>query len=196
MLSWIGNLETVTEKFLFLDRDGILNHDSPDYVKNWEEFQFYPDALSALQWLHRHHVGVIIASNQSALQRGYMTWDNFWHIHHAMIREIRRAGGDILATYYCPHQPQDHCSCRKPSADMLLSAARTFGVVLPSTPMIGDRATDLLAARAAGCRAVWLDRRDSNPGLSHWLDVEGCTPDNRFTSLLEAVQTIYGVASG
>jgi D-glycero-D-manno-heptose 1,7-bisphosphate phosphatase len=195
MLSWIGNLETTATEFVFLDRDGVLNRDRPDYVKNREEFQFYPDALSALQYLHQRKVAVIVISNQSALNRGYIGWDSFWQMHHAMISEVRRAGGDILAAYYCPHRPDEKCLCRKPSPKMLLSAARTLGAVPASAAMIGDRYTDMLTARQAGCRAVLLDRPEASagaPGAAEW--VAGA-PDDRFTSLWDAVQALYALTS-
>jgi D-glycero-D-manno-heptose 1,7-bisphosphate phosphatase len=191
MLSWIGNLETTTASFLFLDRDGVFNVDRPDYVKNWEEFQFYPDTLPALRWLYQHRVAVIVISNQSALHRGYMGWDRFWDLHHNMIDAVRRAGANILAAYYCPHRPDEHCACRKPSPGMLLSAARTFGVVPASTAMIGDRPTDLLTARAAGCRAILLDRAGGQAGDRKPVDVHSSVPDGHFTSLLEAVQALF-----
>lgn len=195
MLSWIGNLETTARDVLFIDRDGVLNLDRPDYVKNWKEFQFYPDALLALRWLNQRHVAVIVISNQSALHRGYTDWDSFWHLHHAMVREVRRTGGDILAAYYCPHRPDEDCSCRKPSPAMLLSAARMFGVVPASTAMVGDRHTDMRTARKAGCRAILLNRLGAHPDAPGPLDTEPTVSDDEFTSLLEAVQALFSKAS-
>jgi D-glycero-D-manno-heptose 1,7-bisphosphate phosphatase len=195
MLSWIGNLETTATEFVFLDRDGVLNRDRLDYVKNREEFQFYPDALSALQWLRQRDVAVIVISNQSVLNRGYTDWDSFWQMHHAMIGAVRRAGGDILAAYYCPHRPDENCLCRKPSPEMIFSAVRTLGAVTASAAMIGDRYTDILTARRAGCRAVLLDRPEASAGDPGAADPAASAPDDRFTSLWEAVQALYAPSS-
>jgi D-glycero-D-manno-heptose 1,7-bisphosphate phosphatase len=195
MLSWIGNLETTATEYVFLDRDGVLNRDRPDYVKNRDEFQFYPDALAALQWLRQRHVAVIVISNQSALNRGYTDWDSFWQVHHAMIGEARRAGGDILAAYYCPHRPDENCFCRKPSPEMLLNAAKTFGTILSSAAMIGDRSTDLETARQAGCRAVLLERSEAPAGPPGPKVPVECAPDDRFTSLWAAAQGLFCAAS-
>lgn len=195
MLSWIGHPETSAKHFLFLDRDGVLNWDRSDYVKNWGEFQFCPDALPALQWLYRNQVAVILISNQSALHRGYMGWDSFWHLHHQMIHHIRQAGGDLLAAFYCPHRPDEQCSCRKPAPGMLESAARLFGVALESAVMIGDRSSDLLAAKNAGCRAVLLNRFLPSADLAGAVTTDMITPDDTFTSLLDAVRALCGAPS-
>ncbi len=194
MLSWIGNLETTPRHFLFLDRDGVINWDRRDYVKSWGEFEFCPDTLSALRHLYQQHVGVIVVSNQSALHRGYIEWTSFWHMHRQMIHQIREAGGDILAAFYCPHRPDERCSCRKPSPGMLWGAARLFGVTLQSAVMIGDRSTDVLAARNAGCRAVLLDRVQSDGNTSGIAAPASNVPDDRFPSLLDAVLALFGDA--
>lgn len=158
MLSWISSLEPRSRKFVFLDRDGVINVDRPDYIKQWREFNFYPDALEALRLLREHNINAILISNQSALNRGFTDWGDFWDIHNRMIRSIRDAGGDILAAFYCQHRPDENCPCRKPAPGMLLAASRLYCIPLESTFMIGDRPTDIEAARRAGCRAALLDR--------------------------------------
>jgi D-glycero-D-manno-heptose 1,7-bisphosphate phosphatase len=192
MLSWIGNLQIAPRHFLFLDRDGVINWDRHDYVKSWSEFEFCPDTLSALRHLYQQHVGVIIVSNQSALHRGYIEWASFWHMHRQVIHNIRKAGGDILAAFYCPHRPDEGCSCRKPLPAMLWGAAKLLGITLQSTVMIGDRGTDVLAARQAGCRAVLLDRVRPDGSTSGAAAADSCVPDDRFPSLLDAARALYG----
>lgn len=192
MLSWIGNLQITPRRFLFLDRDGVLNWDRPDYVKSWSEFEFCPDTLAALRHLHQHHVGVIVVSNQSALHRGYIDWASFWYMHRQIIHHIREAGGDILAAFYCPHRPDEGCSCRKPLPGMLWGAAKLFRITLQSAVMIGDRATDVLTARNAGCRAVLLDRVRPDGSTSDLAGPDSCVPDDSFPSLLDAALALYG----
>ncbi len=158
MLIWVNTPKHPSRPFLFLDRDGIINKDRPDYIKHRREFEFYPDALKALRWLREHRIFVVLISNQSAINRGIITWEDFWDIHHWMLRGIRESGGDILGACYCPHRPDEGCSCRKPSPGLIETAAALFRIPLRETCFIGDRSSDLLAAGRAGCRGVLLNR--------------------------------------
>jgi D-glycero-D-manno-heptose 1,7-bisphosphate phosphatase len=158
LLIWIGSPVTDYHNFLFLDRDGVVNEDRPDYIKHWSEFKFYPDALEALRWLLDHKINVILISNQSALNRGLIGWGDFWEVHHRMIGSIRQNGGDLLAAVYCPHLPDEGCLCRKPSPQMVLTAAQIYRIPLGKSYMIGDRAKDVMAADQAGCHGILLDR--------------------------------------
>lgn len=158
MIVWIDSLQIHSGTFVFLDRDGVINIDRPHYIKHWTEFHFYTDALEALRSLNEKRVNVVVISNQSVLNRGFTTWNAFWGIHSGMVQEIRKAGGNISAAFYCPHRPDENCTCRKPSPGMILAASRLLDIRLESTWMVGDRETDVMAANAAGCRPVLLDR--------------------------------------
>lgn len=157
MLIWVGAADYQARHFLLLDRDGIINEDRPDYIKHPGEFRFYEDALQALRWLHQQGIGTVVISNQSGLNRGFISWDDFWGIHACLIKGVREAGGNILGAFYCPHRPDEGCSCRKPLPGMLQAASERFQIPLAETHFIGDKETDLLAARRAGCRGVLLD---------------------------------------
>lgn len=158
MLIWLNSPQTVCEHFIFLDRDGVINEDRPDYVKNISEFRFYPDVPGALRLLKHSNVGVILISNQSGLNRGLIPWNDFWTLHEWVIRAVNQAGGEILAAFYCPHRPDERCSCRKPSPEMIREAASIYRIPLESSFMIGDRTKDILAGVRAGCRTIFLDR--------------------------------------
>jgi D-glycero-D-manno-heptose 1,7-bisphosphate phosphatase len=162
MLIWIKTPRTLSRPILLLDRDGVINEDRPDYIKHRREFRFYPDALQALRWLREHHIPVVLISNQSGLNRGIISWDNFWDIHTWMLRGILDSGGDMIGACYCPHRPEDGCPCRKPSPGMIKRASEIFHFSLPETYFIGDHDSDMLAAKRAGCRGVILNR----PGQS------------------------------
>jgi D-glycero-D-manno-heptose 1,7-bisphosphate phosphatase len=162
MLIWIKTPQRHSRPFLLLDRDGIINEDRPDYIKDRREFQFYPDALQALKWLREHHILVVLISNQSGLNRGIISWEDFWDIHAWMLKGIQNSGGDIMGACYCPHRPEEGCSCRKPSPGMIKAAAEIFQFSLPETYFVGDRDSDLSAAIGAGCRGVKLDRSGEN----------------------------------
>ncbi|MGV8074299.1 MAG: D-glycero-alpha-D-manno-heptose-1,7-bisphosphate 7-phosphatase [Syntrophobacteraceae bacterium] len=188
MLSWISSPEPPTRSFIFLDRDGIINVDRPDYIKHWREFQFYPDALESLRWLSDHGINVILISNQSALNRGITEWEDFWNLHNCMVQAIRNAGGDILAAFYCPHRPDENCSCRKPAPGMILAASRLYRIDLERTYLVGDRITDVEAAKRAGCKAVLLNRSPEHRTAEHERFSKG-TPV-RCCSLMETVTSL------
>ncbi len=158
MLSWINSPKRPEGDLVFLDRDGVINIDQSGYIKHWSEFRFFPDSLEALKMLAEARFDVILISNQSGLNRGLIRWDDFWGLHNLMIQTIRDAGGDILAAFYCPHRPDENCSCRKPSPEMILTAARIYHIPLQSAYMIGDRGIDIEAGKRAGCMSILLDR--------------------------------------
>lgn len=183
MICWISHRRFPSGRFLLVDRDGVINRNRPDYVKNRSEFTFYPDALSALRWLHAHDVHVIVISNQSALHRGLMPWDAFFDLHHHMIREISASGGRIDAAFYCPHRPDEGCSCRKPAPGMILAAASLCGFPTAATPFVGDNLTDAAAAENAGCLPVLL-RRTLDP-------VEAPSYVPVYNTLFDAVRELF-----
>jgi histidinol-phosphate phosphatase family protein len=139
---------------VFLDRDGVINHNVDDGVTNWEEFNFIPGSLEALADLKKHGCRVIVVTNQANIGRGVMTPANLTDLHRRMLREIIKAGGDVEAIYFCPHRPEEHCDCRKPQPGMLLTAARERGLSLRTAFLIGDDYDDIGAAHAAGVRSV------------------------------------------
>jgi D-glycero-D-manno-heptose 1,7-bisphosphate phosphatase len=190
MLIWIHSPRCNSRRFLFLDRDGVINVDRTDYIKHWGEFHFYPDALEALRSLHAKSINVILISNQSALNRGLISRQDFWDVHERMIRCVREAGGEILAALYCPHRPEEKCSCRKPSPGMILAASRLYDFPLETTHMIGDRHTDVLAANQAGCQGILLERSSAADPPVRPL-VEG-PESSRYTTLPDAVMELFG----
>ena len=185
MLIWISTPECHSRPFLLLDRDGIINEDRPNYIKHRREFRFYPDALQALRWLHKHRILVVLISNQSGVNRGLISWEDFWDIHHWMLRGIHDAGADILGTFYCPHRPDEGCSCRKPKPGLIQAASQLFRIPLEETYFIGDRSSDLITASSAGCRGVLVDRfGKGSEGTASDVDSEGI---KSFSSLMDAV---------
>jgi D-glycero-D-manno-heptose 1,7-bisphosphate phosphatase len=142
---------------IFLDRDGVINVEPIDYVKSWGEFTFLPGSLQALKALTRLSWPVIVVTNQAGIGRGLMTEQTLLEIHANMLEQIHQAGGRIDAIYYCPHHPDDHCSCRKPLPGMFLRAAQDLRIDLSCSYMIGDTEKDLYAAHAAGCYPVFVE---------------------------------------
>jgi len=139
---------------IFLDRDGVINVNHADYVKSWREFEFLPGALDALRALSALDWPIIVVTNQSAVGRGVITRQAVEDIHERMIAAVRKAGGRITEVRYCPHRPDEHCPCRKPSPGMLLEAARRWGIDLRRSVLVGDAMSDILAAQAVGASAI------------------------------------------
>lgn len=136
---------------VFIDRDGVICHNRNDHVKSWEEFTFLPGAVGALVRLARLDWPVVIITNQAVINRGIMPVEAVEDINARMVRAIEAAGGRIDRVMYCPHRPDEHCTCRKPQPGMLLMAADDLGLDLSQSYLIGDAETDIQAGRAVGC---------------------------------------------
>ena len=160
----VGSLERLplTQSFLarqstvILDRDGVLNKKPPkaQYVRSWHEFEWLPGAREALRLFREAGYRVIIISNQAGVGRGEMTEANLLEIHERMNQEAVEAGGAIEAVYYCPHNWDDGCDCRKPRPGMLFQAQREHHLDLSRTVFIGDDVRDAEVADAAGCASI------------------------------------------
>lgn len=139
---------------LFLDRDGVIIENRADYVKSIAEVEFIPQALEALARLAARGHHTVIVTNQSAIGRGLLTHTSLDAIHAYLLKHITAAGGRIDGIYVCPHHPADQCECRKPAPGLLLRAARELEIDLPTSVMIGDNLTDVLAAQAVGAKPI------------------------------------------
>ncbi len=137
-------------KLIILDRDGVINEDSDDYVKSPEEFIPIAGSFDAITRLCHADFKIVIATNQSGLARGYYDLDTLNTIHTKMHRLLAVHGGKIEAIFFCPHGPDDNCDCRKPKIGMLDDIASRYDIALTNIPFIGDTLTDINAARAAG----------------------------------------------
>lgn len=141
---------------IFLDRDGTINADRPDYVKDWDEFRFLPEVLVALRRLARMDVDIIVVTNQSAIGRRVISAKVVSEINRRMVSEIERHGGRITAVYVCPHVPWAGCPCRKPKPGLLLRAAERHRIDLSQSFMVGNHISDAEAAEAAGCKPILI----------------------------------------
>ncbi len=144
------------QQAIFIDRDGVVNRRLVgDYVKRWEEFVFLPGIFDVLPEIHARGFLAILITNQRGIARGLMTEDDLAAIHSAMQGELMdRSGHQFDAIYYCPHDRDAGCNCRKPQPGMLLNAAADLSIDLSRSWMIGDSESDVEAGIAAGCRTV------------------------------------------
>jgi D-glycero-D-manno-heptose 1,7-bisphosphate phosphatase len=138
---------------IILDRDGTINEDRDDFVKSAEEWLPIPGSLEAIARLNQAGWQTVIATNQSGLGRGLFDMAALNAIHTKMNAALARVGGRIGAVFFCPHAPEDQCSCRKPLPGLYQQIGERFGVALDTVPVVGDSVRDLEAALAAGCPA-------------------------------------------
>ena len=143
-----------TDKLIILDRDGVINHDSEDYIKTPEEWRPLRGSLDAIAALSAAGFRIVVVSNQSGIGRGLFSETVLDEIHRKMLSAVAAAGGAIAGIYYCPHTPDDDCDCRKPRPGLLARVADDFGVSLAGVPFVGDKSADIELARRVGARPI------------------------------------------
>ena len=143
------------ERLVILDRDGVINRDSDNYVKSIDEWIPYPTAIAAMARLTQSGWTVAIATNQSGIARGYYGAAALAEIHGELNRLVTEAGGKIAYIAWCPHGPGDGCECRKPLPGLLeqIRHALSFDS-LEGSWMVGDSLRDLQAGVAMGCQPI------------------------------------------
>ena len=178
------------EKIVFLDRDGVINEDSEDYIKNPSEFHFIPRTPEAVALLNRHGFEVIAITNQSLIARKMADLPTLEAIFDKMKTGIEQAGGRILDIFFCPHGPDEGCHCRKPKPGLILQAAKVHGIDLAGTVMVGDSAKDIECGRNAGCGQTCLVATGN--GQKAWKDLarKGMAPDFFGKDLYDVAQWI------
>lgn len=175
---------------VFLDRDGVINRNlDGDYIKRWDEFEFLPKTKEAIKTLTDAGWEIIIISNQAGIGKGIMSAQTVEEINARMVERIEKCGGKVKAVYYCPHRPDDGCECRKPKPDMLLRAAREFGIELLNSYLIGDNITDIQVGAQVGCITILVKTglgRENLERHSQW----PVSPDYIASDLPEAVKLV------
>lgn len=192
-------VETVARRpVVFLDRDGVINRDSPGYIKSVEEFEFLPGSREALRRLTEHGFMLVIVTNQSAVGRGWMTADALAAIHQRLCADVREKGGRIHDILVCPHRPEDACGCRKPRPGLILEARRRHGVDLAAAVMVGDSAKDVECALNAGVGASVLVRtgngRQAEEALQRRGIMPGCIADDLQAAVEWILHRAYGIS--
>jgi len=149
---------------LFLDRDGVINYENPGtYVRNREEFIFYPQAPENIAYFNKRFQRLILATNQRGITKKIMSLSDLEEIHAAMLKEIEKKGGSIDRIYFCVDE-EASSPCRKPNPGMALQAARDFPEIdLKKSLMVGNNVSDMMFAKNAGMKSVFL--RTTSPDL-------------------------------
>ena len=141
-------------RLVILDRDGVINRDSDEFVKSPEEWEALPGSLEAIARLNRAENRVVIVTNQSGIARGLLTLNTLNRIHEKLLTQLHALGGEIDAIFFCPHGPDDACGCRKPLPGMFEELKLRLKCNLSGVDAIGDSLRDLQAAKAAGANPV------------------------------------------
>lgn len=172
---------------VILDRDGVINFESVEYVKSPDEWKPIPGSLKAIAALNAAGHTVVVATNQAGVGRGYYSEATLAAIHHKMKTELAAHGGSIKKIYYCPHHPDEHCLCRKPKPGMLQQIAKDFPQQFNDAVFVGDSLRDLQAGQAAGCRVVLV-----KTGFGEAMLAEGKIPDDVevYENLADFVQLV------
>lgn len=180
-------------KVVFLDRDGVINRDSADYIKSWSEFEFLPGSLEAIRRLTLSGFTTIVITNQSAINRQMISRKELDYMHAMMKTAVRSCGGEIKDIFFCPHIPEDRCDCRKPKPGLIYQARQKYQVDLADTVMIGDSAKDIECARNAGCGQAVLVHTGDGAAAESILKVRKIFPDYVARDLLDAVDWILSL---
>lgn len=176
-------------KTIVLDRDGVINADSDQYIKSPEEWHPIPGSLEAIANLYNNGYRVAVASNQSGLARGLFDEFTLARIHQTMAAEAEAAGGFIDGVFYCPHGPDEGCACRKPGTGLLEQIENEFQCVLHGAYFVGDSLKDLQAASAYQMKPV-LVRTGKGAGTEAELDDAGLKHVPVYDNLSLAVQQL------
>jgi D-glycero-D-manno-heptose 1,7-bisphosphate phosphatase len=176
------------KRAVFLDRDGVINRKAPEgqYILSWEEMQILPGVPEAIALLTGAGFCVLVVSNQRCVEKGLLTVSELESIHRRMCQELAAAGAIITEVYYCPHDKQPPCSCRKPAAGMVLKAAGAHEIDLTASWMIGDSDIDVEAGKNASCKTARIHQPDQ---------AVASVADLSAPSLLDAVHQILTLES-
>ena len=175
-------------KLVILDRDGVINRDSKAYIKSRSEWKALPGSLEAIARLHQAGFIVVVATNQSGLGRGLFDHRALAGIMRKMHDAVQAEGGEIAAVFFCPHTPDDYCTCRKPKSGLFEQIRQRFKVDnLDGVPAIGDSMRDLEAANTAGATPILV--RTGN-GTKTESELDENTDIAVFDTLLDAANEL------
>lgn len=174
-------------KLVVLDRDGVINRDSPDFIRSVAEWEPLPGSLAAIAALTVAGWTVVVASNQSGVGRGLVSAEELERIHAHMRAAVAEAGGRIDSVFVCPHAPGDGCNCRKPAPGLLLQVGAHYGQPMRDVPVIGDSARDLAAAQRVGARPILVLTGNGHRTLD---DLGGAGVPERYPDLAAAAAAL------
>lgn len=181
-------VKSVAMPLIILDRDGVINYDSSEYIKSPSEWNAIPGSLEAIADLNRAGYDVIIVTNQSGVGRGHYDLETLDQIHEKLINELAEVGGHIGKIFFCPHHPDDGCECRKPKPGMFNKIKNEYRTDLKDTFFIGDSLVDMQVAANVGCKPLLVLTGNGEKTLEQNPNIAANIP--YFKNLAEAVEFI------
>ncbi len=175
---------------IFLDRDGVIIENRPNYVRSWDQVFIYPQALIALNQIREIDYKIVIVTNQSAVGRNLISLNTANEINNRLVSEIENNGGRIDGIFMCPHAPDDGCYCRKPNPGLIFKAANSISIDLARSVIIGDAITDLMAGQSAGLKKTFLVLTGRGSTQFHSQDLHNLKPFKVYDTLLKASAAI------
>ena len=160
-------------KLVILDRDGVINEDSDDYIKSPGEWHPVPGSIEAIAKLCQAGFTVAVATNQSGVGRGYYSLATLEAMHAKMTGLVEQAGGRISCIRFCPHTPDDNCDCRKPKPGLVLQIEEALKCRAKGAWFVGDTAKDMQVAQTSGCHPVLVKTGKGQRTLDKGLDLNG-----------------------
>jgi D-glycero-D-manno-heptose 1,7-bisphosphate phosphatase len=179
----------MNNKFIILDRDGVINYDSEYYIKMPDEWHAIPGSLNAIADLNRAGYRVLVVTNQSGIGRGYYDIEMLDRIHEKLAAQLAEAGGYIDEIFFCPHRPDEQCECRKPKLGLFHRIQKKYGIQFSQTFYIGDSYSDVQAAFASGCKPILVLTSNGQKTLDNHPE---CLAIPHFVNLAQAVNSILG----
>lgn len=171
------------KKAAFLDRDGVINIDR-GYVYKWSDFEFAPGAIEAMKTINQLGFEIIVVTNQSGIARGFYSEDDFLKLSDSMLNFLASEGVQVAGIYYCPHHVEGSikkfaiaCSCRKPMPGMLMKATDDHNINLSESILVGDKISDISAARNAGVGKAFMVAPDDIVSSLDDIHVDAVFPD-------------------
>jgi len=174
-------------KLVILDRDGVINFDSAQFIKSPAEWKPIPGSLEAIARLNQAGYRVVVATNQSGVGRSLFDMDTLNSIHEKMHKALFTVGGRVDAIFFCPHTADSACECRKPKPGMFKRISETLNADLKGVPAVGDSLRDLQASAVLGCQPMLV-----HTGKGEKTRAEGNLPEGtlEFADLAAAVDHI------
>ena len=179
-------------RLLILDRDGVINEDSSEYVRSADEWRPLTGSIEAVAALSCAGYEVVVASNQSGLARGFFSLDELEGMHEKMAALVEAAGGRLGGVFYCPHHPDEDCDCRKPRTGLLEAIEREYGISVAGCYFVGDSVKDVECAIAKGAVPL-LVRTGNGVMASAELCARGITVPT-FDDLASVARELIGAA--
>jgi len=158
-------------KLIILDRDGVINHDSADYIKSADEWIAIDGSIDAIARLYKAGFTVVVATNQSGLARSKFDLDDLEAMHEKLTRLVEEQGAELGAIFYCPHSPEDNCKCRKPLPGLVDAIEAEFNTSAEGSYFVGDSLRDLQAAVTKGCKPILVKTGNGAKTLAQLADV-------------------------